>query len=98
MFKQTILGNILGLKTEWGMRKNGFMPSRVHLPSAFGVFGPGNDSEMGDVADGGQCFAAEAESADRLQVFELVQLGRGEPLADNGHVFFTNAASIIADL
>ena len=78
------------------MRKSAY--ASAHLPSALGILGPGNDGKMSDVTDGGQRFAAEAEGADRLQIFELVQLGRGEALADDRQIFFTDSASVVADL
>ena len=79
--------------------KKSIIPSSdPYLPSAFGVLCSRDDCKMSDMTDGSQSFAAEPEGADRLQVFEFVQFGSGEPFADDRHVIFSDSAAVVANL
>ena len=66
--------------------------------SAGGVGGLCQDGEVGDVADGCEGLAAEAEGGDGGQVLETGELRRGEPLADDGEVGAPDSRSVVADL
>ena len=43
---------------------------------------------VGNMGNGGESFAAEAEGGDLAQILEFLELGRGESFAHNRHILF----------
>ena len=53
-----------------------------------GSFGLGGHAQMGDMADTGQCLAAEAVSTNGGQVLKSLELGSRETLTQDREILF----------
>lgn len=74
-------------------------PSAVafEFPSDGAVFGAGANAELSDGGDGGECFAAEAECADVVEIGVRSNFAGSVAGDSQQHVFRMNAFAIVGD-
>lgn len=96
VIEEVLYGDLCALSPSRGLRLGrlaGFGGGQLATvimgpPGAVGIFGLSGHSKVGNVAYAGQGFASEAVGCNRVQVLELLQLGRGEALTQDGQVLF----------